>query len=115
MDYVSSKCTYTKTLTAQKDEGRGCTFASISCDSTVAAAAQSVLKALALMPDDTDFDYEGDYFYFNNGAAERSFYSGGYWNFGAFAGLFCLYGGNPRSHAYASIGFRSAFVKLPSA
>lgn len=115
MDYVSSKCVYTTTLTAQKDEGRGCTFVSVSCDSTVAAAAQSVLKALALMPDDTAFDYEGDYFYFNNGAAERSFYSGGVWSSGAYAGLFCLSGGNPRSIAYAFIGFRSAFVKLPSA
>ena len=115
MDWVSSKCVYTTTLTTQADTGRGCTFVSISCDSTVADAAQSVLKALALMPDDTSFDYEGDYFWFNNGAAERTFFSGGHWNYGAGAGLFCLYGTIPRSHAYASIGFRSAFVKLPSA
>jgi len=87
----------------------------VTCDATISAAAQAVLKALALMPDDTAFDYEGDYFYFNNGVAERSFYSGGNWNNGTSAGLFALSGSYPRSHAVAHFGFRSAFVKLPSA
>ena len=115
MDYVSSKCVYTKTITVQADESRGCNFASVSCDATVAAAAQAVLKALALMPDDTAFDYEGDYFYWNNGAAERSFFSGGVWPYGANAGLFYLHGSGSRSNSGGSVGFRSAFVKLPSA
>ena len=116
LDYISSKWTYSTTITSSVDStSRNCLFVNVACDATISAAAQAVLKALALMPDDTAFDYEGDYFYFNNGAAERSFYSGGNWNYGAFAGLFGLHGGSPRSSANANIGFRSAFVKLPSA
>ena len=51
----------------------------------------------------------------NNGAPERSFFCGGCWNYGSRAGVFFLYGYYARSGALASIGFRSAFVKLPSA
>ena len=116
LDYISSKWTYSTTITSSVDStSRNCLFVNVTCDATISAAAQAVLKALALMPDDTAFDYEGDYFYFNNGAAERSFCSGGSWGYGSSAGLFGLGGHTPRSHAYAGIGFRSAFVKLPSA
>jgi len=116
LDYISSKWTYSTTITSSVDStSRNCLFVNVTCDATISAAAQAVLKALALMPDDTAFDYEGDYFYFNNGAAERSFCSGGGWNHGPSAGLFHLNGFNPRSFAYAYFGFRSAFVKLPSA
>lgn len=116
LDYISSKWTYSTTITSSVDStSRNCLFVNVTCDATISAAAQAVLKALALMPDDTAFDYEGDYFYFNNGAAERSFFSGGGWNYGTPAGLFGLYGVNPRSGAGANVGFRSAFVKLPSA
>jgi len=116
LDYISSKWTYSTTITSSVDStSRNCPFVNVTCDATISAAAQAVLKALALMPDDTAFDYEGDYFYFNNGVAERSFYSGGNWNNGTSAGLFALSGSYPRSHAVAHFGFRSAFVKLPSA
>ena len=116
LDYISSKWTYSTTITSSVDStSRNCLFVNVTCDATISAAAQAVLKALALMPDDTAFDYEGDYFYFNNGAAERSFCSGGYWNHGTNAGVFNLVGSNPRSTANAGVGFRSAFVKLPSA
>jgi len=116
LDYISSKWTYSTTITSSVDStSRNCLFVNVTCDATISAAAQAVLKALALMPDDTAFDYEGDYFYFNNGVAERSFYSGGNWNNGTSAGLFALSGSYPRSHAVAHFGFRSAFVKLPSA
>ena len=116
LDYISSKWTYSTTITSSVDStSRNCLFVNVTCDATISAAAQAVLKALALMPDDTAFDYEGDYFYFNNGAAERSFCSGGHWNSGTNAGLFTPHGHNPRSGAFAYIGFRSAFVKLPSA
>ena len=115
MDWVSNKLTYTATITAQTDASHDCDFANITCASSVAAAAQSVLKALALLPDDSAFDYQGDHVWFNNGAAERSFCSGGnYSGHAAKAGVFALYGNSPRSFAYAFIGFRSAFVKLPS-
>ena len=116
MDWVSNKLTYTTTITAQADTSHECDFVNVVCAASVAAAAQNVLKVLALLPDDTSFDYAGDHVWFNNGAAERSFFSGGiYYGFAAKAGVFALFGNGARAGAYANVGFRSAFVKLPSA
>ena len=67
------------------------------------------------MPDDTSFDYEGDYFYANNGSSERLFHAGGAYGNGAGAGVFYLYGHDGRSYRGGHIGFRSAFVNLPTA
>ena len=58
---------------------------------------------------------EGDWYYMNNGEAERAFFSGGSWYAGAGAGVFTSDGHDPRSSTNGDIGFRSAFVKLPSA
>ena len=44
----------------------------------------------------------------------RSFYCGGNWNNSSNAGVFCLSGYYARSLSDTSIGFRSAFVKLPT-
>ena len=43
-----------------------------------------------------------------------AFYSGGNWNNGANAGLFALNGSNPRSSSARVLGFRSAYVDLPT-
>ena len=115
MDYSSSHWVYSTTISSSSDSSRNCTFVSVTADSSISSAAQNVLKALALMPDDTSFDYEGDYLYANNGAAEKAFYAGGHSTSGAFAGVFFLGGNYGRSYSAAFIGFRSAFVNLPSA
>lgn len=57
--------------------------------------------------------YEGDYFYMNNGAAERLAARGGNWYIGANGGVFSFVGYSPRSSAGGGIGGRSAFVDLP--
>lgn len=98
------------------DTYKGCSFESITTDSTIGAAATLLLKALALLKHDaTAGAYLGDYFYANSSVAERSFCCGGHWSYGGSAGLFSAYGYNDRSSANGSIGFRSAFVKLPAA
>ena len=79
---------------------RDCAFASVTCASSVSAAAQAVLKALAFLPASaTASEYEDDHMWMNNGADERAFFSGGSWGTGANAGLFALIGGNPRSYS----------------
>lgn len=115
MDWVSSKITYSATITTQADTSRSCQFKDVTCASSVSAAAQAVLKALALLPEDNTDSYGSDNMWMNNGADERAFVSGGGWTYGAGAGVFALLGYNPRSHSYSGIGFRSAFVKLPPA
>lgn len=114
MDWVSGKITYSATITTQADVSRDCDFANVTCASSVAAAAQAVLKALALLPASaTASEYEGDHMWMNNGAAEMAFSSGGGWGFGADAGVFAL-GSTTRADSYWSLGFRSAYVDLPS-
>ena len=116
MDFVSSKCCYTTTPTTISDTSRYSPFGSAYCDSTISDSAKSVLYALALLPyDSTASKYESDAFYFNNGAAERSFYCGGCWSNGSYAGVFALDGNTSRSSSNIDIGFRSAYVELPTA
>ena len=55
-------------------------------------------------------DSEGDYFWWNNGVAERCVSRGGYWGHGSSAGVFSLYGGNSRSYVHTGLGFRSAYI-----
>ena len=116
MDWISSHCQYSTSITVQEATGRSCTFESVTCDSTISDAAKLLLQALGMFKyDSTAGAYNGDYFYFNNGEAERCFYRGGHWHDGAGAGVFVSNGHDPRSTSYATFGFRSAFVQLPTA
>jgi len=115
MDYISGHWCWSVNLTNQADEARYPTFATTTCDDTISNAAKQLLYALALLPyDSTAANYGGDYFYGNNGAAERSFFCGGFWDRSSSAGVFLLFGSYARSNANANFGFRSAFVKLPT-
>lgn len=110
-DYVSSKVTLCTTITTTvgteaNGTGSGSQFQSMVAASSV--TAPQILKELALFPADAD-GYEGDYFYVNNGAAERFPLRGGHWSNGASAGLFCTYLHHARSSVGPPIGFRSAF------
>lgn len=110
LDMVSSKWQWiTGAQADRKDESRSSTFVNVSCADTVCDEAKELLYALALMPDDTAFDYQGDYFYANNGAAERTPGRGGSWNGGSSAGVFGTSLSYSRTLASTSVGFRSAF------
>ena len=67
-----------------------------------------ILKALAVFPADAG-DHGGDYIYMRN-IGERLAVRGGGWYGGTGAGVFGLYGDNPRSNVGTNIGFRSAFI-----
>ncbi len=113
LDYISNKITYSTAITNQVNDYKSTAFNSVTCDGTISDAAKQVLYGLALLP--YGDGYADDYMYMNNGAPERSFFCGGYWDYSANAGVFFLNGSYARSHASPGIGFRSAFVKLPSA
>ncbi len=115
LDWVSGKITYSATITTQADASRDCAFASVTCASSVSAAAQAVLKALAFLPASaTASEYEDDHMWMNNGADERAFYAGGRWYDGADAGLFALGGYISSSGSHWGLGIRSAYVDLPT-
>lgn len=118
LDYVSSAWKWiTGTISSKVDQSRSCSFEAISVDSGVSAAAILLLQALGLYKyDNTAGAYLGDVFWANNGQAERGFLCGGYWLNGGGAGVFLAYGSHSFfSYRDGSIGFRSAFVNLPSA
>lgn len=105
-DIVGGKITLCTTITSQSDSGRGGTFEAMTAASGV--TAPQILKELALFPADGS-GYEGDYFWLNNGAAERFPFRGGDWRSGASAGVFSTFLSIPRSCVSHGIGFRSAF------
>lgn len=117
LDYISSKWTWIKgTISSKVDQSRNCSFENVSVEAGLSSEAILLLQALGLYKyDNTAGAYEGDYFYSNNGVAERSFYSGGYWDDVANAGVFCSDSYNLRSRSATGIGFRSAYVSLPTA
>jgi hypothetical protein len=67
------------------------------------------MRAMTLLPEDNDTDYESDGFFANNGAAERCAYRGGGWDSGTSGGVFYLYFHNPRSNSAADNGGRPAY------
>lgn len=74
----------------------------------------ALVKALALFPNDAADTYRDDYYYVDSSSADRLFSRGGYCGGGDHAGVFCYYGYDGRSYAYGDLGFRSAFVELPT-
>lgn len=105
-DIVGGKVTLCAAITSQEDSSRGGSFQGMTVADGI--VAPQILKELALFPADAD-GYESDYFYLNNGAAERVPVRGGSWGGGARAGVFYTGLGDARSNSDASIGFRSAF------
>ena len=113
MDWVSSKLTYAATITDSAPGEHNCTFANCVAGASIGDDAKNVLIALGMMPK-TGSIVTGSQCYFNNAQAERSFYRGGYCSYTAY-GFASFNGSNARSNAYGSIGFRSAYIKLPAA
>ncbi len=115
MDYVSSKITYSTSITSSVDESRSCAFSAITCDATISDAAKNLLIALGMLPgSDTAEFTQNQLCYINNAQAERCFYRGGAYGstghgFPSFLGYYA------RSHSSTYFGFRSAYVELPSA
>ena len=116
MDFVSSKITYDTTISSSSDSSRSCQFKDITYNSeTISAATVRFLQAIGMLPISGTLCTTYGKCYFNNAQAERSFYRGGYCisthehSFPSFGGSY------PRTHTSGSIGFRSAFVKLPAA
>lgn len=108
-DYVGGKIQLTTGITVAEDAGRGCGYSEMTLASGL--TAPELAKTLLIYPDEPGGDYAGDYHYMNN-AGERLPRCGGYWYYGAIAGVFCVNLHSPRSHSYGHFGFRSAYVEL---
>lgn len=110
LDYISNKWTYSTSI-ANTTGAYGCAFSSVACDTTVGDSAKLLMRALAMLPDDEDTEYDNDYFYVNNAESERIVIVGGCWSSSASAGVFCSYANDSRSGANRHSGFRLAYIE----
>ena len=114
LDYVSGHWQWARTITSQEGNSRNAAFAATT-STNLNAFPKLFLQAAALLPEDSDTDYEGDTFYADNGADERCAYRGGRWGVGVGGGVFALGFDDPRSNSRAFVGGRPAFVELETA
>jgi hypothetical protein len=110
LDYVNGAWTYSTGISNASDSTRWCAFANIVCTDAIGEAANVLLRALALLPDDVDSNYELDNVYWNNTSAECCVYRGGSYYDGAASGLFNISGSYPRTRSTGTVGFRSAYI-----
>ena len=114
MDWIGSKLTYSTTVTDDSDTNHSTTFGAIVAGEGIGEAAKLLLQSLGMLPYTEDDLCKAHSVYFDPNQAERFFYSGGGWSYSS-CGLASFRGNNPRSYSYTNIGFRAAFVELPSA
>lgn len=102
---------YTKTVQFKTsgDQWPSAPFKSMAVEAGI-SKIPDIMKALALYRSD-DTDHGEDRMYARNDG-EKCFFRGGDWSDGAIAGVFCLYGFNPRSYSSGHFGFRPAYVIL---
>ena len=113
--WSTNKWTLTANDPAEDTTYHGCLLESVECDNTIGDAAKLLLQALGIFKyDATAGAYNGDYVYMDVTQAERSFYCGGSWSSGSYAGVFSLSGYCARSGWGTNLGFRSAYVDLPA-
>ncbi len=116
LTWGSSIWTWTDDAPAEDTTYHGCDFEAIACSANISNDAKALLQALGLFKyDATVGAYAGDKFYADVTQAERSFCCGGNWDFAGAAGVFYSVGTSGRTFASVILGFRAAFVELPSA
>lgn len=118
MDCISGKLVYSDAKTGDTGSGGSdystSTFASITCDETVGDATKLLLQSIGMLQygDEAEL-FSGQTFYWNNKGAEIFFSSGGPYNVSGY-GLASFGGANSRNYSYSTVGFRAAFVELPT-
>lgn len=114
MDWVGGALVYSTAITDANPGEHYCNFGVITADSSVGDNAKVLLQALGLLPTSPDVLSKSNSCYFNNGAEERLFRCGGDYNNTSY-GLATFNGSKPRTNSNTTIGFRAAYVELPSA
>lgn len=114
MDWAGGALVYSTTIADPAPGSHSCNFGTITADSSVGDNAKLLLQALGMLPRDAEALSKNHLCYFNNGEEERLFYCGGYYHYTSY-GLATFHGHIPRTNSFPAMGFRAAYVELPSA
>lgn len=114
-DFVSSKITWSASITDSAPGSHYCMFQDITCAASIGDAAKTVLQSLGLLPITSSIITGWQRCYINNAEDERSLARGGDDYSGDQGGFASFNLSTPRSHSSVGVGFRSAFVNLPTA
>lgn len=111
LDWIANVWTYSTSISSLSSTTTTCNFGAISCDESIGEAAKTLLRALALLPEEGEgsMAYDGDKVYCTNNASERLVYRGGGYSGGTDSGIFAIYMGL-RANKSESNGFRSAYI-----
>lgn len=113
MDWVGETLTYSDTLTDVAKGTHSCNFSKIVASESVSEAAKIILQSLGMMPY-TGKDLCASHFcLFNNDNAECFLYSGGRYHLSN-TGMASFYVSDARNFKSPGVGFRAAFVELPT-
>lgn len=112
LDNISDNWTFSTNITSATNASRSCLFGNVTCDGTIGAATKVLLRALALLPDEgaSVSDYEDDYMYWNNTAAECNVQRGGTYAYGKLGGIFCINGSNKGAYTSSQLGLRASYI-----
>ena len=118
MDCISGKLVYSDTKTGETGSGgfdySSSTFSAITCDESVGDATKLLLQNLGMLQygDEAEL-FSGQSLYWNNKGAEIFLHSGGDYTITGL-GLASFGGYRIRVNTSAGLGFRAAFVELPT-
>ena len=114
-DWISSKITWSATITDSAPGSHYCNFQDIVCAASIGDDAKAVLQALGLAPKTSSIITGWQRCYVNNAEAERCLLRGGNCYSGHQRGFASWGLVDPRTNANGNLGFRSAYCKLPTA
>lgn len=114
-DWVSSKITWSATITDSAPGMHYCNFQDIVCAASIDDSAKTVLQSLGMMPITGSIITGWQRCYVNNAETERSLLRGGLYSSSDQLGFASWHLHVPRSNSNGSLGFRSAYCQLPTA
>ena len=91
---------------------RSTSFMNIIADESITDSGKIFLRKMALLPEESDTDYNSDNFWVNNANNEALALRGGQWLSVGGAGVFYTHLGYGRSYAATNTGFRSVYYEL---
>jgi len=116
MDYLNSKYTWNNVKTNDTPNDPHAHLTAFECSANISDEAKFVLNTLALFPRANSLLTGNQMCYMNNKLEEGLFGRGGNYGRGwGSAGFGSFHGYGTRSGSYVNSGFRSAFIKLPTA